>query len=108
MNTKQTSKTIPLFPLGDCCMTSGVAKLVSQQSLSIQDYLLRHQCGDWGTVGKEDAAENELSLKEGYRLLSAYEILQQGGNDEKTATIKIWIITEADRSTTTILLPNEY
>jgi len=97
MNTKK-----PLFPLGDCYLTPGINSLVEQQELSVQDYLLRHQCGDWGTVGKEDAAENELSLKEGYRILSAYEV------ETKTGAIKIWIITEADRSVTTILLPEEY
>ena len=79
--------------------------LVEQHGLSIQTYLQRHQCGDWGTVGKDDAAENELSLKEGYRLLSAYEVPT---NDEDNKTVKIWIITEADRSVTTILLPEEY
>lgn len=96
MNTK------PLFPLGDCYLTPGINTLVEQQGLSVQDYLLRHQCGDWGTVGKEDADENTLSLQEGYRLLSAYEV------PTKTGAIKIWIITEADRSVTTILLPEEY
>ena len=105
MNHQQISKTAPLFPLGDCYLTPGVNCLVEHYGLSIQSYLQRHQCGDWGTVGKEDAAENELSLKEGYRLLSAYEIQT---NDAGNKTVKIWIITEADRSVTTILLPEEY
>ena len=104
MNNQQISKTEPLFTLGDCYLTPGVNCLVEHYGLSIQSYLQRHQCGDWGTVGKEDAAENELSLKEGYRLLSAYEIQ----TNENHKTIKIWIITEADRSVTTILLPEEY
>ena len=55
--------------------------------------------GDWGNVCDEDKQENELSLKEGYRLLSAYE---------KDGLPKIWIITEADRAATTILFPEEY
>ena len=61
-------------------------------------YLARHLAGDWGDLCEEDKAENELSLKEGFRLLSAYE----------TEIGKIWIITEADRSVTTILFPSEY
>ena len=58
----------------------------------------RHLQGDWGDLCKEDWEENELSLREGFRVLSAYNY-----NDEK-----IWIITEADRSVTTVLFPSEY
>jgi len=59
----------------------------------------RHQAGDWGDVSDADRQENELSLKEGFRLLSAY----QAANGTK-----FWIITEADRSATTVLLPEDY
>jgi len=62
-------------------------------------YLVRHTAGDWGDVDEHDRRENELSLIHGLRLLSAY-ILNSG--------TKIWIITEADRSVTTVLLPDEY
>ncbi len=62
-------------------------------------FLVRHQSGDWGTVGEDDAEENDLSVREGFRILSAYRTSQGE---------KIWVITEADRSPTTILLPNEY
>lgn len=62
-------------------------------------YLARHVAGDWGDVGEHDRHENELSLTHGFRLLSAY-ILNSG--------TRIWIITEADRSMTTFLLPEEY
>jgi len=65
----------------------------------VNQSLRRHIYGDWGDVCDEDKQENELSLKEGYRLLSAYET--QG-------LPKIWIITEADRSATTVLFPEEY
>ena len=61
--------------------------------------LARHLSGDWGEVCAEDAKENEFSLQHGFRLLSAYR-LSDG--------TKIWIITEADRSATTFLLPEEY
>jgi len=61
--------------------------------------LARHSNGDWGDACPEDWAENELSLKEGFRLFSIYH---------SKAGVKFWIITEADRSATTILLPEEY
>ena len=62
-------------------------------------YLARHLAGDWGDLSAGDKQENELSVREGFRILSAYT-LSDG--------TKIWIITEADRSATTFLLPEEY
>ena len=62
-------------------------------------YLRRHSGGDWGELDERDRTENELSLSHGFRLLSAYK-LRSG--------VRIWIITEADSSSTTILLPEEY
>jgi hypothetical protein len=59
----------------------------------------RHSIGDWGELDDEDKAENELSLKEGFRVLSAYT--------DRSGT-KFWVITEADRSATTVLLPEDY
>ncbi len=61
--------------------------------------LMRHVTGDWGDVDEHDRQENELSLKQGSRLLSVYH---------STAQLKFWIITEADRSVTTVLLPDDY
>jgi hypothetical protein len=63
------------------------------------DLLRRHVCGDWGEVDEEDARENERSLQDGCRLMSAYVL---------TTGCRLWIITEADRSATTIFLPSEY
>ena len=63
------------------------------------ELLLRHVTGDWGDLDDEDKKENELSVKEGFRILSAYS-LETG--------VKVWVITEWDRSVTTILLPEEY
>jgi hypothetical protein len=62
--------------------------------------LSRHAAGAWGEVPPEDARENELSVSEGFRVLSSYPI---GADGEK-----VWIITEADRPSTCILLPGEY
>jgi hypothetical protein len=61
--------------------------------------LKRHASGDWGNLDPEDKKQNELALKDGSRLQSAYEHWKFP---------KIWIITEADRSVTTILFPDEY
>ena len=63
------------------------------------EYLVRHMRGDWGEVDAQDAKENDLSVERGFRILSAYS-LKNG--------VTIWIITEADRSSTCILLPEEY
>jgi hypothetical protein len=88
-----------LFPLGRTVATPGALVALEESGESPSDFLGRHQSGDWGEVCAEDRAENELSLKEGFRLLSAYRT-RKG--------TKIWLITEADRSATTILLPSEY
>ncbi len=86
-----------VVPLGLVVATPGVlAELTEEDRLGA---LARHARGDWGDVDAEDWAENELSLNEGFRLLSAYH--SAGG-------VKFWIITEADRSITTMLLPIEY
>ena len=77
------------------------------QSDHLTACLTRHACGDWGVVCAEDAATNEEALIEGLRLLSAYPIdpaKPSKGWGENT----LWIITEADRSVTTFLLPSEY
>jgi hypothetical protein len=63
------------------------------------DFLARHVTGDWGQLDNEDKAQNDFSVKYGLRILSAYT-LQTGE--------RIWLITESDRSATTILLPSEY
>lgn len=87
----------PKFALGQVCATPGA--LTTLATLEIATGLLRHQRGDWGDLCQEDIDENERSLREGSRLLSAYQLA--GG-------VKFWIITEWDRSVTTVLLPSEY
>jgi hypothetical protein len=84
------------FPLGQIVITSNAAAKLDSQAAN--EGLRRHAAGDWGNVCPDDAAENELSLKEGFRLLSVY------GEGEG----RFWIITEADRSVTTLLMPEDY
>jgi hypothetical protein len=87
------------FPLGQIVATPGAAEALTRNQQEPTEFLRRHWRGDWGRLDQEDIAENELSLTVGLRLLSAYTL--------KDGTY-IWIITEADRSATTILLPSEY
>ncbi|MCC6763349.1 MAG: hypothetical protein IT293_01690 [Deltaproteobacteria bacterium] len=85
------------FELGRTLSTPGaLAALTPGDILSA---LRRHAVGDWGDCGPEDWEENELSLREGFRLFSVYH---------SAAGVKFWVITEADRSATTVLLPDEY
>ena len=91
--------TIPLFPAGQIVATPGALALLDQVNKSPLEFLSRHLRGDWGDLCQEDKTENELSLKHGFRLLSSYQV-----SDSET----LWVITEADRSVTTLLLPAEY
>ncbi len=87
------------FSLGRVVATPGALSALEDAQESALGYLRRHESGDWGNVPAEDQEQNEFSLKNGFRLLSSYKL-----RDET----KIWIITEADRTVTTILLPTEY
>ncbi len=91
--------TIPLFPPGRLVATPGALALLDETNKSPLEFVSRHLRGDWGDLCQEDKTENELSLKYGFRLLSSYQVTETG---------KIRIITEADRSATTLLLPAEY
>jgi hypothetical protein len=88
-----------LFPLGKIFLTVGAKEALEESGEQPFDFLKRHQAGDYGLIGKEDWQENDLSIKESFRILSAYRT---------ELGIKIWIITEADRNSTTVLLPSEY
>jgi len=85
------------FPLGHVVITANAQATLNPAD--IHRALARHHSGDWGDVDEHDRRANEESLTEGSRLLSSYKD-QQG--------VKFWIITEADRSATTILLPEDY
>jgi hypothetical protein len=91
--------TIPLFPSGRLVATPGALALLEQTKKLPVEFLSRHLRGDWGDLDEEDKTENELSLKYGLRLLSSYQVSESE---------KLWVITEADRSVTTLLLPAEY
>ena len=93
---------VRLFELGKVVVTRGVACRMKEEdgfTEFVRRSLLRHAHGDWGDLCPEDQEENESSLSNGFRVLSAYE---------NPLFPKIWIITEADRSVTTVLLPEEY
>jgi hypothetical protein len=87
------------FPLGQLMMTRGAIEALAEAGQSPMAFVQRHQSGDWGEVNDEDRQENEFSVQRGFRILSAYT-LRTG--------VRIWVITEADRSATTLLLPEEY
>ncbi len=87
------------FELGVVVATPGALEALSEAETLPVELLERHAAGDWGEVPKEDARENERSLKYGFRLLSSYPL---------PTWEKVWIITEADRSSTCLLLPSEY
>lgn len=95
IHEKQTKN--PKFDLGRVLITPPAQSLLTSEE--VMAALGRHITGDWGDCCKEDWAENDLSLREGFRLFSVYR-------DKKG--IKFWIITEADRSATTVLLPEDY
>lgn len=87
-----------LFSLGQIVATPGALELLDKYAVNAVELLARHQSGDWGVVPEEDARENRVAVENGYRVLSSYAF-----DDDR-----IWIITEADRSVTTLLLPEEY
>ena len=93
----ETSTCSPGFPFGQTVITSNA--LARLHAEDVYQALGRHARGDWGELCPDDVAENELSLREGFRLLSAYT--------DRNGT-KFWIITEWDRSATTVLLPEDY
>ena len=88
------------FPPGQVVMTTGVDELVRQGRLNPTPYLRRHLHGDWGDLSGDDWRLNDAALASGEdRLFSSYQVMPD---------LKLWIITEWDRSVTTLLLPSEY
>ena len=96
----QETTNTPLFSLGQVVATPGALAALEKAGQGPQEFLSRHVRGDWGELCEEDRRENQHSLERGFRLLSSYRT--------NTGDTKVWVITEADRSVTTILLPEEY
>ena len=86
------------LPLGRVLATPGALNLLGKSGGHPFDYLARHATGDWGDLCAFDRRQNEIALRVGLRVLSSYE----------TPAGRVWVVTEADRSITTILLPEEY
>ena len=100
-NTKQGTSINHLarFTIGQTYITPGALEALQIAGQTEIEFLRRHMSCDWGELSESDVDENKLSVKEGFRILSAYTTAKGQ---------KLWIITEADRSATTILLPSEY
>ena len=88
-----------LFPLGHIVATPGALAALQEAGHTAQEFLVRHSAGDWGELSAEDRQENIFALTRSLRLLSAYRL---------STGVRIWVITEADRSATTILLLEDY
>jgi hypothetical protein len=89
----------PLFCLGETVATPAVIEL----GVDLLNILGRHWTGDWGELSEADKLANRRAVVNGSRILSAYTVTASGGRK-----VRVWIITEADRSVTTFLLPSEY
>lgn len=107
------STATALFRLGSVYATPGALAMLDKYQVSAAALLERHQCGDYGNVGADSVKENETAIAQGLRILSSYRLLDDRTlitmtAQEKQRSPQCWIITEADRSSTTILLPDEY
>lgn len=89
----------PLFDLGQLVATPGALAALEKSGQSPMEFLSRHVSGDWGEIPEEDRKENQFSLEKGFRLMSSYKTAAQD---------VVWVITEGNRSHTTLLLPSEY
>jgi hypothetical protein len=89
----------PKFALGQLVATPGALEALADAEQTPIEFVARHVRGDWGEVCEDDKQANEEALQHGERLLSAYRTVKG---------VKLWIITEADRSSTCLLLPEEY
>lgn len=93
------ARDVPLFPVGRTVATPGALTLLDHAGINASALLARHQRGDFGDIDEADRVANANAIHHDARILSAY-VLGRG--------IRIWIITEADRSVTTLILPEEY
>jgi hypothetical protein len=91
-----------MFALGNVVATPGALDLLDRHGLNAASILQRHMCGDFGAVRADDRAANLAAIRGQTRILSAYQVRHDGKSE------KLWVLTEADRSLTTLLLPSEY
>ncbi|HQR42658.1 MAG TPA: hypothetical protein PLX97_08235 [Gemmatales bacterium] len=98
MSTESNTLSQSLFSLGQVVATPALIKHFEQHRIDFWHYLARHVSGDFGDLDDTDKAANRQAIQLGGRVFSAYDI----------AGLRIWIITEADRSSTTVLFPSEY
>ena len=104
---------VPRFAPGQLVATPGALELLEQTGFSALALVSRHVHGDCGDCCNEDKATNELAVRQRMRVMSVYrlvdaEALLQTPQDKRSSLPTLWIITEADRSVTTLLLPSEY
>ena len=92
-------RLVAKFPLGRLAATPGALEALAASGQTAEFFLARHASGDYGDVNEEDRQSNDEALIHGDRVLSAYRTLRG---------VKLWVITEADRSSTVLLLPEEY
>ncbi len=98
-NTVTKTENKVLFDLGQTEMTPSAMEALEESNQLPNEFLAKHQSGDWGDVCEDDKRENDFSVREGFRILSSYKT---------NLGEKLWVITEADRSSTCVLLPEEY
>ena len=110
MSTPSNTNTRPLprFELGQLCNTPGAQAVLERYQVNPFELIGRHVRGDWGDVCPEDAQTNDEALHVGARIFSVYVLPALAGEGGASAPVKVWLITEADRSVTTLLLPEEY
>lgn len=89
------------FALGRLVATPGALRECRERGINLLELVMRHARGDWGSVSVDDARENESSVEKGFRILSSYWL-------DADRRAKVWVITEGDRSSTCVLLPEEY
>lgn len=89
-----------LFELGHIVGRPGAIRALADEGIGVSDLLMRHISGNWGDLDAEDKRENDLAVSRPLRILSSYRLTR--------TRARIWVITEADRSATTLLLPEEY
>lgn len=99
MTTQTAIQEKSLFPLGQTVATPGALVFMQGLGISPGSLLGRHQRGDWGDLDAVDKQTNQDALSNGARIFSVYQVAE---------AVRFWVITEADRSATTILLPEEY